>query len=339
MVAHTRAHYSNVDYDMSGLDFSTGPKRDASSFWVLKAFMKGEITSPYVGYTGTPPVSSHWTVEGSSDGVTAGMDGVDRWGSTFDTSKLVVAGSERSWIVLKSPATFTDGPIYVCLHIAPVFTGLAQQIAVTPFTGGSINAPPTSTTFRNAAANDAYFQLLVTAPGVTNLRAHYTVDSEGHFRFFMSQNGSGLVNGFFGVEEISQGTRSTDVAKWGVWWFSGQNIPGYGGYWNYYTRLIGQWHRLSYVTPVGGGISTLVDRNAVASDGLVQVIPAYASIDTQTDGGGYFGPALDWGIKGMIRDTFRGFTMPLSALPAVGAIEQWHLISGVWIPITAKPTF
>ncbi len=339
MVAHTRTWYSHVDFDMSVLDFTTTQKRDASSFWLLKAFLKGEAIGPNVGYNGPPPVSSRWTVEGSSDGVTAGMDGVDRWGSTFDTSKLVVAGGPRSWIVLKSPPTFTDGPVYMVIHLAPIFTGLALQLSVTPFTGGDINNPPTSTTWRNASANDAYFQLLGTAAGVTNLRAHFSVDSEGHFYFFMSQNGSGLVNGFLTVNEISQGARSTDVAKWGLFWFPAQSIPNAGSYWNYFTRLLNQWHRLSFMTPHGGGRVTFESNTAVASDGLVQMMPAYASIDTLTDGAGFFGNPLDWGIKGMIRDAYRGFAMALGAAPATGGVEQIHILNGIWIPITIKPTF
>jgi hypothetical protein len=54
-----------------------------------------------------------WTVAGSSDGVTAGFDGVDRWGNTYDYTKIPT-GTNYGWITM----TKTIGGKQVWLTLA-----------------------------------------------------------------------------------------------------------------------------------------------------------------------------------------------------------------------------
>lgn len=77
------------------------------------------------------------TCEGSCDGSTAGMDGVNRW---TDASKVIRASSgARSWIAL-------GGLIRICIHLNG--TGESQPgeyaFAKAAFTGGTTSARPTS---------------------------------------------------------------------------------------------------------------------------------------------------------------------------------------------------
>src|SRR3954451_9780282 len=68
--------------------------------WWMKAFLTGQIGGAAQGL---------WSVYGSCDGVTAGLDAVDRWTLAFDGTKIVraAAGVAHSWMVLKSPLLAT----------------------------------------------------------------------------------------------------------------------------------------------------------------------------------------------------------------------------------------
>lgn len=88
--------------------------------------------------------SNGWTVTGSSDAVTAGMDATDRWSAD---SKLVGAaeGVNHSWIVLKQASINTNYCVLINLQSSNLG---AVDFWVSPnaaFTGGSITNRPTST--------------------------------------------------------------------------------------------------------------------------------------------------------------------------------------------------
>lgn len=84
-----------------------------------------------------------WEVKGSSDSVTAGMDGVDRW----TNYTKVVWGGNFSWIVLRKPNAGGAGKNFEVM-IAP-YPGNTLFIYVyyswAGFTGGTINTRPTAT--------------------------------------------------------------------------------------------------------------------------------------------------------------------------------------------------
>jgi hypothetical protein len=108
--------------------------------WALKAMLLGQ----YGGFT-----LGLWTVYYSCDGVVAGTpnDGVDRWGSSYDPSKIVqnAAGSAHSWFVLKSPVM--NGQTFYMLIAANTATTTSGtiELARAPYTGGTTTANPTST--------------------------------------------------------------------------------------------------------------------------------------------------------------------------------------------------
>lgn len=97
------------------------------------------IKNLMIGFANSP-----WSVRGSSNGTTAGMDQVDRWSSDGDIVKNS-AGSAHSWIVLRQTGIGTN--FEACIDMNSGSTGLASVI-VSPsagFTGGSTTARPTAT--------------------------------------------------------------------------------------------------------------------------------------------------------------------------------------------------
>lgn len=114
-----------------------------SYLWFVKAFLKGEVGGATAGL---------WTCVGSSDSVTAGMDGTDRWGATYDGTKIVRASGAvaHSWIVLRSPNFTAGGITAVPFHVTIDYSGTLDYQAVFVFskaapTGGTITARPTAT--------------------------------------------------------------------------------------------------------------------------------------------------------------------------------------------------
>jgi hypothetical protein len=88
-----------------GSDNTTALLLAQKQIWMLKESLLGTLTLGTAGAI-SRSAGSLWTCVGSSDGSGAGaaLDGVDRWTSTFDASKLVgnTSGSNHSWIVLQN---------------------------------------------------------------------------------------------------------------------------------------------------------------------------------------------------------------------------------------------
>jgi hypothetical protein len=120
-----------------------------------------------------------WTVYYSCDGVTAGTanDGVDRWGSAFNATKIVNATGAHSWFVLKAPETL--GSLYLTVDCnnasASTFTILFSKAAPT---GGTTSARPTATDAWEHTA--IVFSNLSVA---TTPRTHLSLSSRGDFVF------------------------------------------------------------------------------------------------------------------------------------------------------------
>ncbi len=88
------------DFNRNCYDTLNGQGPTRSVLFYIKDFLTGHVGGATLGL---------WTVYYSCDGVTAGSPGdlVDRWGTTYDRTKLVVAadGVAHSWTVLKSSTT------------------------------------------------------------------------------------------------------------------------------------------------------------------------------------------------------------------------------------------
>lgn len=114
-----------------------------SYLWFVKAFLKGEVGGATAGL---------WTCVGSSDSATAALDGTDRWGATYDGTKIVRASGAvaHSWIVLRSPNFTAGGITGVPFHMTIDYSGTLDYQTVFAFskaapTGGTITARPTAT--------------------------------------------------------------------------------------------------------------------------------------------------------------------------------------------------
>src|SRR5574340_597122 len=95
----SRTWYTRAEVEFP--DYSSGILQCKSGLWAIKALLMQQIAGGTVGASGAPPAGAAWTCYYSCDGTTAGTanDGVDRWGSPFDGSKLVynTPGSAHSW--------------------------------------------------------------------------------------------------------------------------------------------------------------------------------------------------------------------------------------------------
>lgn len=114
-----------------------------SYLWFAKAFLKGETGGATQGL---------WACVGSSDSATAGMDGVDRWGATYDGTKIVRASGAvaHSWIVLKSPSFTAGGIVNVPFYMTIDFSSTVDSQTIFVFSkalpvGGTVTARPTAT--------------------------------------------------------------------------------------------------------------------------------------------------------------------------------------------------
>ena len=116
-------------------DVSTVLVKSQWVIWYFASFLLGNIGGAASGL---------WTCEGSSDSATAGMDTVNRWGTSFNAAKLVRnSGGAHSWIVLKSPAGL--GPFYMCIDWASSSDNSVNvYFSKSAFAGGSTTARPTA---------------------------------------------------------------------------------------------------------------------------------------------------------------------------------------------------
>lgn len=101
------------------------------------------IKNSLKGFGSTP-----WIVVGSSNGVAAGLDGVDRWASTAD----IVGnspGAAHSWMVLKQTGIGANFQLLIdCGAVTSPSTLQIVRLSVSPiagYTGGTISAAPTAT--------------------------------------------------------------------------------------------------------------------------------------------------------------------------------------------------
>lgn len=130
--------------------------------------------------------SKGMTVVGSSDAVTAGLDAVDRWTATLDTSKMVraAAGVAHSWIVLSDAILG-----HLCLDLSGGSDAAMLNVirAKTAFTGGTTTARPTSVDEVAGVVS-----LVMHDSVLTNHRASLLWADEGDFWLIDVKEGSGV---------------------------------------------------------------------------------------------------------------------------------------------------
>lgn len=165
-----------------------------SWLWMLKEGLLNTLAGGTVA--GTRTGASVYTVVGSSNGTTAALDGVDRWGSTFTPANIVraPAGTAHSWIVLQN----TGLGVWILIdHIGSSDGQCLISYARTAFTGGSITTAPTSTTqlVFGASTLSAFAHLAETLFGVT-YRFGISVNSSGEFHVVYNRATSGYFTSY-----------------------------------------------------------------------------------------------------------------------------------------------
>lgn len=185
--------------------------------WSLKAMLCGQLGGLTQGL---------WSVYSSCDSVTAGNGdgpGTDRWGSTFDASKIVRGASGanvKSWVVLsRSIAGITW--YFTILFEGPSDTIANFYLAKTAPTAGNTTTRPSSADEFLVGANSGSLN----AGGTQQLiRSNLILSSTGDFIFFTILAGAGFPH--LGVAVINPvGCHASDV--WPLWAFKNYGtVPG-----------------------------------------------------------------------------------------------------------------
>ncbi len=186
-----------------------------STIWGILAMLTGS-QSGTDGPEGARPSGCYWTLVGSSNGTTAGIDATDRLhlAGSFTTGDWVrnTAGNAHSWCVLRSPAGLLDGPWYLCFdYIGPSNDQTGSfVISKNVFSGGSTTARPTSTGESVAIGQ----QFCSTTAGAGKL--YLSTDANGGFRILRSRNGTSYFDFVLAIEPTVE-YHSGDAARTFMW--------------------------------------------------------------------------------------------------------------------------
>lgn len=143
---------------------------------------------------------------------------MDRWGSTFDASKLVQASytAAHSWIVLYNA---TSG-LYLVIDLNNATTSSVRlELGLAAFTGGGVTGGGPTTTApvpfasTTSAVNSTVSQWVGDAATGNSNWAHFTTTDDGRFHFEASRTGLGVFSNFTMVW-TSTGGRVGDVTNW-----------------------------------------------------------------------------------------------------------------------------
>jgi hypothetical protein len=165
-------------------------------------------------------VGGGWTVVGSSNAVTAGLDAVDRWASVDDVVWNSVAGA-RSWIVLKNASIAPNYQICIeCIQStggqnANPFHGHAYVSEDDGFSVGSITARPTAADEYALIGNGRW----IAAGTFGACVVHYIRSTDGRIhRIFVIINNTANLALSFGSEASSN---SVWVNPLVAYWYAG----------------------------------------------------------------------------------------------------------------------
>lgn len=211
-VTRERTWYSRGNVPLP--DNSTADLVRKSHYFVLKNLLIGAETG---GTTdSTRPASTYWTVVSSSDGATSGAS--DLWGTTFDASKLLFSGANKSWIILQSPAAL--GPLYCLLHLGNASGSGHFSLSTSAPTGGNATTYPTITA--NSMGWESYgaggyttsgaFLTGLTDVNTTAHLAHFAVNTLGGFHYALSRTAAATGRfHFYGMVDKATDTQTSDV--------------------------------------------------------------------------------------------------------------------------------
>jgi hypothetical protein len=298
-------------------DTSTVALTQKSILWCWKEALKNTILAcDYAAFT----------VIGSSDAATAGMDGVDRWGTTFDGTKIVraAAGTAHSWICLRNA---TLG-IYVIIDWASANDYRCTVIcSKTLPTGGTTLNRPTATD-QWVAFNDGQFQTN-TLQGAGKI--HKSTCSDGSVILVDGVSGSGIMERTLQFHKVS-GADASDLAPF-------VSIVEWGGV----AADVLRANNNLYAAAVQGRNAANTAATAMAILQMQTSANAWNSLLTGVDATTGRRPALPWyvfgnsasnySVRGRIADCYWGpsSTPNGDTAPAGGAIEH-NFIGDCWLP-------
>ncbi len=295
--------------------------------WWLKAFLKGELGGATQGL---------WTCEGSSDSTAAGMDGNDRWGSTYNGAKIVRANGAvaHSWLTLKSPVGL--GPWYMCIDFNTVNDyDIDLFFSKSPFTGGSTTARPTAT-------NEwGYTDLtIVQTTGPVNAHMFSRLSTTGEFWIVVGRDGAldyGTVLAFFTLDrnhpaDVHNGwscagfSNSTQLLRAGAGSVGSGNTFIKGRNFDASVAVAG-YFILPCINASAASVMTDIPTTD-ATDGAYNDFPCYLAVST----------ASHKSIRGRVRDVlWAPFSAPQNTVePASGPPYQSQVCGNLWLPYNAS---
>lgn len=229
--------------------------------WALKAALCDQLTGGSTA--GSRHANSVWTVVGSSNGSAAGMDAVDRWGSSFSAANVVrnSNGNAHSWIVLRNAANGYD----LCIDCNSPGNGLGAITAVKTsqgFTGGSTTSRPQAV---GNAEEFCYGTNTVSAALPVTLFGDYTLNASTWFHFVTNDDGTRF---WFAKSRASQG-----------------NFDGFSAFWRAEGGRVGdtrnQWWLHGGGTSSGrgsGALASMTTTNGAIRRGHFNSSPPYGGI-------------------------------------------------------------
>lgn len=326
---HTRA-------EVAFPDTANLQQTQRSYLWCIKAALLNQLAGGST--SGTRDPGSVWTVAGSSNGVAAGMDGVDRWGATFTPANLVRAaeGSPHSWIVLQSPAAL--GMWLLLNYNASSEGGAGITLSNVAYTGGTVSAKPTSTnetSVQQATPNSWATQMGVESTFGVTYRFGFSVNQIGEFNWWSNRVATGLFNGFGALRTIKD-RHPSDL--WPFTGFSENSISGRGaGSSSCFSTSNAAMRtpNLSIRSGVSGWSTPAFGSTAFSSAAPIDVLrnehialPIY----------GYTSDAGQSAWRGRLQDLYVvGLPVVGGSWPTMGA-QQYMVVNGLLIPSGVPPT-
>lgn len=285
--------------------------------WYLKAVLKGEVG----GFS-----SGLWTCAGSSDSSAGAMDATDRWGSSYNGTKIVSAApaSAHSWIVLHHPTLAWE----ILIDYASSGTSFQASwyYSLAGFTGGDASNRPTATDEISLSAwNNLQFH-----SNSSDYRLNTALATDGSFVFVGVGQGEG--NARFGwIFQILANTKAGDTYPAAM--FLRHNAGGNGA-----------WDRSNFAQGTTGWASMNAAGTTVINATPLQPYAAQFPYDTfsvdqqcglYTDLPCFMG-AVNSGnmtLKGRLADIRWGTSQLAASYPEPNAqTPTTLLLASVWLP-------
>jgi hypothetical protein len=199
----------------AAMDVSSAVNSTKNCCWQMKAVLKGEVTLKDVTAATIGSPAGLWTCVSSSDGVSAA--GSDLWTSSYVVGKLVIAnaGSNHSWMVLKSPNNpgGMSGNLYFTIDLSNTSPLVNFYLSKTLPTGGTVTNRPTS-------PDEMTFAWQVNSGTASQNRMHSGITTEGTFFFVSSKDTDGQ---FYSQMLMSSLLEQKSVDGFPFVWVAGQN--------------------------------------------------------------------------------------------------------------------